>query len=303
MEQKSKKLKYAIIILTILLVISVSALTGTLIYNHYAHTDPTTVNVPGNIITPDGEDGSDTKTDLPPSESSNTSNGETTSEPDTSKVPDRSETASASEFAPESTKAETTETTSVSSTKASAIALHNRKSEDNTPFQVTNMFPGDAETKYYCIQVSYKGDIVVRYHADIRSGYDKLAEVLKVKIRLLDDNTTLNDSLVEDKILYDGLMRDMPKSLNHSLYTSASTKSELYYEITAYLDTGVGNDYMDKELIADFRWWVEEIDNLDSPQTGDTFKLWIWICIAVTSFFMIVILLWNRRKEEQYEQN
>ncbi len=300
MEQNNKKLKYAIIILIILLVISASALTITLIYNHYAHTEPITVDVPGNIITPDGEDSSDTKTNPPPSESSSTSNGETTSGPDTSKVPDRSETASVSEFVPESTE---TETTSVSSTKASAIALHNRKSEDNTPFQVTNMFPGDAETKYYCIQVSYKGDIVVRCHADIRIGYEKLAEVLKVKIRLLDDNTTLNDSLAGNEILYDGLMRDMPKSLNHSLYTNTSTRSELYYEITAYLDTGVGNDYMDKELVGDFRWWVEEVDNLDPPQTGDTFYPWIWISIAAASLLIIIILLWNRRREEQYEQN
>ncbi len=280
MEQKSKKLKYAIIVLVILLVISASALTGTLIYNHYVHTEPATVNVPGNIITPNGEDSSDTKTEPPPSESPITSDGETTSAPDTSKAPDKSE-------------AETAETTSASSTKASAIALHNRKPENNRPLQVANLFPGDAETKYYCIQVSYKGDIVVRYHADIRPGYEKLAEVLRCRVTLLTTGETL----------YDGLMRDMPKSLEHSLHTSTSTKSELYYEITAYLDTGVGNDYMDKALIADFRWWVEELDNLDPPQTGDTFSLGIWISIAVTSLFMMIILLWNRRKEEQYEQN
>lgn len=273
MEQKSKKLKYAIIILAILLVISASALTGVLIYNHFAHTEPTTVNVPGNIITPDDADSSDTKTDPPPAETISTSNGETT--------------------APDSSETETAETTSVSSTKASAIALHHRKPEDNTPFQVTNMFPGDAETKYYCIQVSHKGDVVVRYRADVRPGCEKLAEVLRCRVTLLTTGETL----------YDGLMRDMPKSLDHSLYTSTSTSSELYYEITAYLDTGVGNDYMDKTLIADFRWWVEETDNLDPPQTGDAFNPWIWIGIAAASLFMMIILLWNRRREEQYEQS
>ncbi len=273
MEQKSKKLKKVIIVLVILLIISASALAGTLIYNHYAHTEPATVNVPGNIITPNGSDSSDIKTDPPPSESVSTSNGETTSAPDTSKAPDRSEA----------------ETTSVSSTKASAISLHNQKPEDNRPFQAANLFPGDAETKYYCIQVSHQGDIVVRFHAGVRPGYEKLAEVLRCRVALLTTGETL----------YDGLMRDMPKSLDHSLDTSTSTKSELYYEITAYLDTGVGNDYMDKTLIADFRWWVEDEEHLDPPKTGDPTYIYLWAGLAAASLLILLSLVGKRRKEER----
>lgn len=252
MEQTNKKLTTVIVMLIVLLCLSATALTGTLLYNRFVRTEPTTVDVPGNIITPDGEDNS-----------------------------------SASEAVPETTESETTGTTSVSSSKASAIALHNRKPEDNTPFQVTNMFPGDRETKYYCVKVSYKGDIIIRYHADIRPGYEKLAEVLKVKIRLPET----------DETLYDGLMRDMPKSLNHALYTNEKTQSELYYEITAYLDTSVGNEYMDKELITDFRWWVEETENLDLPQTGDDRNIYLWFALAAGSLFVLIILLAKRRKE------
>lgn len=284
MEQKNKKLTTVIVVLIVLLCLSVTALTGTLIYNRFVRTEPITVDVPGNIITPDGEDNSSAETTPPPFESAN---GEASSELDTSTVPDQSETTSASEAVPETTESETTGTTSVSSSKASAIALHNRKPEDNTPFQVTNMFPGDRETKYYCVKVSYKGDIIVRYHADIRPGYEKLAEVLKVKIRLPET----------DETLYDGLMRDMPKSLNHALYTNEKTQSELYYEITAYLDTSVGNEYMDKELIADFRWWVEETENLDSPQTGNDRNIYLWFALAAGSLFVLIILLAKRRKE------
>lgn len=289
MEQKNKKLTIVIVILIVLLCLSATALTGTLLYNHFVRTEPTTVDVPGNIITPDGENNSSAETNPPPFESTN---GEASSEPDTSTVPDQSETTSASESVPETTESETTGATSVSSSKASAIALHNRKPEDNTPFQVTNMFPGDRETKYYCVKVSYKGDIIVRYHADIRPGYEKLAEVLKVKIRLLDT----------DETLYDGLMRDMPKSLNHALYTTEKTQSELYYEITSYLDTSVGNEYQDKDLIADFRWWVEETENLDSPQTGDTSNIYLWIALASGSLFILILLLAKRRKEAADEQ-
>lgn len=288
MEQRNRKITTVIVILIVLICLSGAALTGTFLYNHFVRTEPTTVDVPGNIITPDGENSSVAEADSSSSESESTVSGETESKLDTSVSSNRPETTSASESVPETA---VSETTSVSSSKARAILLHNRKPEDNTPFQVTNMFPGDRETKYYCVKVSYKSDIVVRYHADIRPGYEKLAEVLKVKIRLLDT----------DEVLYDGLMRDMPKSLNHALYTGEKTQSELYYEITAYLDTSVGNEYQDKELLADFRWWVEETDNLDIPQTGDTSNIYLWICLGSVSLLLLLILIAKRRKEEADE--
>ena len=81
-----------------------------------------------------------------------------------------------------------------------------------------------------------------------------------------------------------------------------SATDELYYEITAYLDTSVGNDYQNKDLIADFKWWVEETGNLDdSPQTGDTSNILLWAVLAAGSLGMIIILLVTRRRKEDEE--
>ena len=149
------------------------------------------------------------------------------------------------------------------------------------------MFPGDGETKYYRVQVSYHDAVTVHYHAAVRPGYEKLAEVMRVRVKLLTTGETM----------YDGLMRDMPESLTHKLAANKSATDELYYEITAYLDTSVGNDYQNKDLIADFSWWVEETENLDSPQTGDSFNLYLWLCIASGSL-LLLIFLWRQRKKE-----
>lgn len=294
MEHKNKKLRLAIIILIVLLVISASALTATLLYNYFVHTEPATVEVPGNIITPEGDDSTDSSTDISDASStdpSDPSQAPSTDEPSETTDPTPAESSAPESSAPASSPAETTEASSVSVTRASAISLHTKQPEENKRFQVENMFPGDAETKYYRIKVSYKGDIIVRYHADIREGYEKLSEVLKVRIRLPETDDTL----------YDGLMRDMPQSLNHALFTNTKTQSELYYEITSYLDTSVDNEYQDKELIADFRWWVEETEHLDSPQTGDNSHIFLWFALAVGSFLCMVILLAKRRKETSDE--
>ena len=273
MEQK-KKIKIVIIILAILLGLSLLALGGTVIYNKIANNTPATVTVPDNLITPD-EDAT-----KPDSSESN------------SQAPDSSDTQTPSSSADASSSAVPTQSTTAEAKKAATIELYNKQPEENKAFTVGNMFPGDVETKYFRVRVSYHDKITVHYKATVRPGYEKLAEVLKVRVRLL---TT-------GEMLYDGLMRDMPESLTHKLASKKSTTDELYYEITAYLDTSVGNDYQNKDLIADFKWWVEETGNLDdSPQTGDTSNILLWAVLAAGSLGMIIILLVTRRRKEDEE--
>lgn len=233
------------------------------------------MTVPDNLITPDEDT---TKPDS--SESS-------------SQAPDSSDTQTPSSSADTSSSVVTpTQSTTSETKKAATIELYNKQLEENTPFQVGNMFPGDVETKYFRMRVSYHDKITVHYKATVRPGYEKLAEVLKVRVNLLSTGETM----------YDGLMRDMPESLTHKLASKKSTTDELYYEITAYLDTSVGNDYQNKDLIADFKWWVEETGNLDdSPQTGDTSNILLWAVLAACSGSMMILLLVTRRRKEDEE--
>ena len=253
-----------------LLGLSLLALGGTLIYNKIANTTPATVTVPDNLITPD----------------------EDTTKPDSSDTekPDSSDTQTPSSSADASSSAVPAQSTTAETKKAATIELYNKQPEENTPFQVGNMFPGDVETKYFRVRVSYHDKITVHYKATVRPGYEKLAEVLKVRVNLLSTG----------EMLYDGLMRDMPESLTHKLASKKSITDELYYEITAYLDTSVGNDYQNKDLIADFKWWVEETGNLDdSPQTGDTSNILLWAVLAACSGSMMILLLVVRRRKEE----
>ena len=271
MEQK-KKIKIAIIVLAILLGLSLLALGGTLVYNKIANTTPATVTVPDNLITPD----------------------EDTTKPDSgdSQAPDSSDTRTPSSSDDASSSAVPAQSTTAETKKAATIELYNKQPEENTPFAVGNMFPGDVETKYFRVRVSYHDKITVHYKATVRPGYEKLAEVLKVRVKLLSTGETM----------YDGLMRDMPESLTHKLASQKTTTDELYYEITAYLDTSVGNDYQNKDLIADFKWWVEETGNLDySPNTGDTSNILLWAVLAAGSLSVIIILLVTRRRKEDEE--
>ncbi len=275
MEQEKKSgqksaVKTVIIVLAVLLGLSLAALCGTLIYHKLAESAGATVSVPDNLITPD-EDTGGTK----PSAASS---------PDTSEgVPSVDGTAGTS-------AAGTGETDAAEERKAVSLRLYSRQPEENTAFYAMNLFPGDRETKYFRVQVAYHDKITVRYHADIRPGSEKLAEVLKVKITLLSSGQEL----------YDGLMRDMPESLNCNLSSAESTTEELYYEITAYLDTSVGNAYQNQNLTADFRWWVEETENLDPLPTGDNgLLLPLLLLCGVSGAACLILLLVRKRREEE----
>lgn len=204
MEQK-KKIRIIIIVLAILLGLSLLALGGTLIYNKIANATPATVTVPDNLITPDEDT---TKPDNSDSQAPDSSDTEKPDSSDT-QTPNSSTATSSSAVPMQSTTAEVK--------KAATVELYNKQPEENTPFQVGNMFPGDSETKYFRVRVSYHDTITVHYKATVRPGYEKLAEVLKVRIRLLSAGETM----------YDGLMRDMPESLTHKLASKKSATDEL----------------------------------------------------------------------------
>ncbi|MBQ7795049.1 MAG: LPXTG cell wall anchor domain-containing protein [Lachnospiraceae bacterium] len=149
------------------------------------------------------------------------------------------------------------------------LTIYRNKPEDSVPFNMKNMFPGDTETNNYYLAVSYRGSITVHFHADVKPGGEELAEVLNCKVVLLTTGETL----------YDGPIGEMPVSLDHHLTSNGVTTEELEYEITASLATSVGNEYMNKELYADFRWWAEpqkipedEGDWYDPDDTDPTIK-------------------------------
>lgn len=298
-KTKEQKIKTLIIVLAILLCISIVSLAATLIYNHFVKSPPSSVTIPDNIITPDEDDQTD-KTPSPGDSTEPPAAPEPVDPDPTDDTPGTGETEAPSGTpgtTDDTSGTDTPSTDSPSETPAASarpvavIDLHDKNPGDNLPFNVSNMFPGDREIRYYCVRVSYHDDVTVHFRADIRNGYEKLAEVMKMKVTLPGSG----------EVMYDGLMKDIPESLSKKLSSPDSTTDELYYKITAYLDTSVGNEYMDKELVADFKWWVEETGRLDPPKTGSP-VITIWMILAGASLLMIIILSVYKKKYEE-EQN
>lgn len=283
--ERNKKIHTAIVILSVLLAISLLAIAGLMLYNHFKPRETATVTVSDNLITPDEEKTQPVSQETADNKKTDKSNGKENGKNSSSASAKKNNAGNNNNYAQGFYGNPNIKT-------AAKMKLYNRQPKDNIPFEVQNMLPGDSETKYFGVQVSYCNALTVNFRATVRDGYEKLAEVMKIRIKLLST----------DEIVYDGLMRDMPSCVTYKLYSEKDTTEEFYYEITAYLDTSVGNEYQNKSLIADFNWAVEEVSNLVSPpRTGSMTHMAAWCALAVSSAFVIVILLIARKRKEDDE--
>lgn len=268
-KRKKKYITLTIILLIILLAISVTALVALFLHRGQGDGGSTVATVPDNVITP---------------------------EQSVSTEPSRTEpveTTPADPAATDTTTAPTgtmpTEPEATSGGKTTTLRLNNRQSEDGAAFAVGNMFPGDREAKHYQLEISYHDAVTLNFHADVRSGYEHLAQVLCICIRIQPDREPI----------YDGPMLDMPQQISRKLTAAQQTVQTLTYDITVYLDTSVGNEYQNASLIADFRWWVTETENLDPPdKTWDDARLVLAGAVALFSGTMLVLFVARRKGKE-----
>lgn len=130
---------------------------------------------------------------------------------------------------------------------APVIELTQKNPGDNVPFNATNMLPGYTQSNFYYVTASYESNVTLKFSVKITSQDKKLAEVLKIKIEVVDGNNV--------KSLYDGLIKDM--SFDEKLETTTAVKTGRYYKITVSLGKEVGNEYAGKTLTADFIWEIK----------------------------------------------
>ena len=98
-------------------------------------------------------------------------------------------------------------------------------------------------------------------------------------------------------------MRDMPSSLNHALKAEESTVDELYYEITVYLDTSVGERISVPKAGGGFPL-VGGGDRKSRAQPADrgALPVWLYISAAGLSLLLLILLSKKRRKEDRNGQ-
>ncbi|WP_040195575.1 hypothetical protein [Candidatus Soleaferrea massiliensis] len=292
-QENLKKYKAAIIILSVLLILSAAGIAVVQIVRNLDHA-PASVVVPDNVISEASKENSGDA-----SQESGDQSGQAQSQTDVSSgqgrpgqsasgTPEDSEsggapdgTRSGASNAPGSSVSAGGQTgtdnsqNSVNSNTSSAgsqdsskdpsrpkapyLELYQGQPSVNQPFQVSDMLPGDELSKYFCVKAYHDGDITVRFRAPITEETGGLSKVLMLRVT----------DLGSDTVLYDGSFEDCQNADIRQVLTGNADKETIsYYKIDAYLDTSVGNEYQLTTLKANFTWEVLEDTSSSSSDSS-----------------------------------
>lgn len=189
------------------------------------------------------------------------------------------------------------------------------------PMVFENMFPGDRVSKTYKVLVHRQNPVSLWFRVDVHDNpaYDKLAEVLMLKL-------TVNSQEV-----YDGLLKDFNgHNVGLPSFYEDGIVQGMEYQIEVYLDTSVGNEYMQKTLKCDYSWTIyedmpdpvppdddeedkEEVEIVIPDESHENFETFIYIpepcyfniaCAVFGAAFLVLLaaLILIRRKENGHEK-
>ena len=270
-QTKTKRLRIAIIILAVLLVLSAVGLAARYIYLAFFAPTQATVTVPDNLI---GEEN--------PEPEGNTDNGSRDGTTALADTPGANDTGSSGADG-------TSDNSEMDNPLAAKLELYQGKPEDNRRFEVSNMLPGDSVTKYFCVKASHDANIELFFKADITEQTKSLGDALHIKVTHMETGKVLCDAAFSE---VNG------REFAEFLEANSDEETTAYYQIDVSLDTSVGNEYQAAMLKADFEWFVKDQVGLIPPQTGDNTNIILWIVIAASSF-LILLLFGRRRKEDK----
>lgn len=171
----------------------------------------------------------------------------------------------------------------------------------------SGMLPGDSEEKTFTVTVKHRKTATVHFEAklandsviDATTGR-KLSDGMNIKV-VQGTDTLYNGSIA-------GLTTATPRPAV-DVEVPGSRTADLPYTITVSLPTSAGNEFQNKTLTIDLKWWLVSDEGgggggtiiVDSSKTGDDFSLPLMGGAALVSLSLLAVLVLRRRKGEHHD--
>lgn len=161
------------------------------------------------------------------------------------------------------------------------------------------MLPGDSVEEAYTVSVKYSEPVKLHFGAALRTNGSADSQLLAEGLLI----TVYRDG----ELLYDGTVAGLAESqqAQEGLEILEPSPTKLTYTIKVTLPTSAGNEYQDKTVTVDLKWWLTSDSGGGShpgggevivvPKTGDDFPMELMIGAAVLALVLLVVLLGRRR--------
>ena len=177
---------------------------------------------------------------------------------------------------------------------------------DHAAMTASGMLPGDSEEKTFTVTVKHRKTATVHFEAklandsviDATTGR-KLSDGMNIKV-VQGTDTLYNGSIA-------GLTTATPRPAV-DVEVPGSRTTDLPYTITVSLPTSAGNEFQNKTLTIDLKWWLVSDEGgggggtiiVDSSKTGDDFSPFLMGGAALVSLSLLAVLVLRRRKGENH---
>lgn len=170
----------------------------------------------------------------------------------------------------------------------------------------SGMLPGDSEEKTFTVTVKHRKTATVHFEARLANDSviddttgRKLSDGMNIKV-VQGTDTLYNGSIA-------GLTTATPRPAV-DVEVPGSRTTDLPYTITVSLPTSAGNEFQNKTLTIDLKWWLVSDEGgggggtiiVDSSKTGDDFSPFLMGGAALVSLSLLAVLLFRRRKGENH---
>lgn len=177
---------------------------------------------------------------------------------------------------------------------------------DHAAMTASGMLPGDSEEKTFTVTVKHRKTATVHFEAKLANDSviddttgRKLSDGMNIKV-VQGTNTLYNGSIA-------GLTTATPRP-TVDVEVPGSRTTDLPYTITVSLPTSAGNEFQNKTLTIDLKWWLVSDEGgggggtiiVKPPKTGDDFSLPLMGGAALVSLSLLAVLLLRRRKGENH---
>lgn len=170
----------------------------------------------------------------------------------------------------------------------------------------SGMLPGDSEEKTFTVTVKHRKTATVHFEAKLANDSviddttgRKLSDGMNIKV-VQGTDTLYNGSIA-------GLTTATPRPAV-DVEVPGSRTTDLPYTITVSLPTSAGNEFQNKTLTIDLKWWLVSDEGgggggtiiVDSSKTGDDFSPFLMGGAALVSLSLLAVLVLRRRKGENH---
>lgn len=177
---------------------------------------------------------------------------------------------------------------------------------DHAAMTASGMLPGDSEEKTFTVTVKHRKTATVHFEAKLANDSviddttgRKLSDGMNIKV--VQGTNTLYDGSIA------GLTTATPRPAV-DVEVPGSRTTDLPYTITVSLPTSAGNEFQNKTLTIDLKWWLVSDEGgggggtiiVKPPKTGDDFSLPLMGGAALVSLSLLAVLLLRRRKGENH---